>query len=159
MPNWQLQFRPGRYSGLEHGVPLLLNGDAGEDKQEDNEDEPDDDKRANDIRPSLEEREMEDAVVHHQNAELGPGKIAHVEDLRDQKELGDDDHVLYWNLRSMKPHAIPDHADDETHDDQIPSLESMVSKATSIVWRETSRVSTMENMMSQSSHHSFCFLS
>lgn len=108
----------------DHGVPLLFNGHTGENKQEDNEDQPDNDKSPDNIRPSLEKREVEDAVVHHQNADLGPDQIAHVEDLSDQKELGDHDQVIHWNLRGMKTHAVLDHADDETHDDQIPRLES-----------------------------------
>ena len=62
---------------------------------------------------------MEDAVVHQQDAELGPHEVEDVEDLGHDEELGHEDDVVHRDLVGVDPHAGMMHGEDEA-DDEVP---------------------------------------
>lgn len=75
-------------------VPEFLDRDADEDEEEGDGDDPADDEGSDAVGPALEVGEVEDAVVHEEDADLGPDEVEDVEDLRDDEEFGDEDDVV-----------------------------------------------------------------
>lgn len=79
------------------GLPEFLGWDADEDEEKRGGDDPDKDKAADGDDELLEMRDVEDSIVHEQNAELGPGHVPDVDDLGDEEVLLDDGDVFGSN--------------------------------------------------------------
>jgi hypothetical protein len=82
------------------GVPELLDRNADENEEERDAYHPHDNEGSNDIGPSLEIGEAENAVIHHQETKLSPDQVEH-----HNKELGHQDDIFEWNGVRVKTHA------------------------------------------------------
>lgn len=78
-------------------LPELLCRDADEDEEKGGGYDPDKDKAADADDEPFEVRDMEDTVVHEQNAELGPRHVPDVDDLGDEEVLLDDGDIFGSN--------------------------------------------------------------
>ena len=91
---------------------------------------------------------MEDAVVHEQDAQLGPHEVEGVQNLGHDEKLGHADDVVERDFVCVDAHARRVHGKNETHDKVIPELmrvgvsSSLLSHGTISIGRHTS-----ENMI------------
>lgn len=103
-------------------IPELLDGNANEDEQEGDADNPGPHKGADEPRHALEEGNSKDAVVHEQDAQLGPAEVPGVEDLGDDEPFRHHDNVWRINFIGVNAHAVNVHGKNKTNNRQIPCL-------------------------------------
>lgn len=106
---------PGQIS-----IPQLLHWYANEDEQKRDGKPPHHAKCPDDLCPALEIREIEDAVVHQEEGDLGPDEIPCVEDFGDQEELGHEDDVGGRDDGGVFAHSCPNHPENESYYNQVP---------------------------------------
>lgn len=104
------------------GFPKLLCRDANEDEKKCGRNDPDEDEAADANDELFEVRDMEDTIVHEQDAELGPCHMPDVDDLGDEKVLLDDGDVLGTNGGGMVASALGIHGKGDGYDDPVPDL-------------------------------------
>lgn len=103
-------------------IPQFLDRNADKYKQKGDADDPKNNKSADDVGPSLEKWEMEDAIIHQKKTDLCPDQIEGVKDLGNKKKFGHQDDVVWWNSICVKSHTAPKHPEYESDDHYIPCL-------------------------------------
>lgn len=111
------------------GIPQLLHGDADEDEEKSDADDPGHDEGPDDPSQLLEIGEAEDPVVHQQQAQFGPSEVECVEDLGHDQPFRHHDNVCWVNQVGVDAHAAGMHGKDEAHNGKIPDLEATRSKS------------------------------
>jgi hypothetical protein len=91
-------------------IPEFLDRNADKNKEEGDAEDPKNNKNADDVGPSFEIWETEDAVIHQKKTKLRPDQIEDIEDLGNKKELGHQDDVAKWNGVCVKTHTAPNHS-------------------------------------------------
>lgn len=108
------------------GVPQLLHGDADEDEQKGDADDPGDDEAADNVGPFSEIGKVEDAVIHEEDGQLGPDEVVDVEDFGHDEILRHQDDLVGFHEVGVDAHACVVHGKDEAHHYKVPALEITV---------------------------------
>lgn len=103
-------------------VPELLDRNADEDEEKSDADNPGHDKAPDGPGHLFEIWNSEDAVVHEEQAQLGPAKIEGVENLGNNKPFSHHDDVLWSDEVGVNTHSARVHGKDEADNNEIPAL-------------------------------------
>lgn len=103
-------------------VPHLLDRHTDEEEDEGDDNDPDHHERPDRPCHLLEVWQAEDAVVHQENADLRPAKVPRVQDLCNDQPFGHPYNFRWFNEICVHAHTIHMHGENETDDDQVPSL-------------------------------------
>ncbi|KID59875.1 hypothetical protein MAN_10327, partial [Metarhizium hybridum] len=109
-------------AALDGRPPQLLDGHADEGEEKGHAHGPEHDETAHGHDLPLEQGEPEDAVVHAQQAELGPAQVPHVDDFRDEQPHGDIGDGALAHLVGVVAHALDEHGEPDPDDGPVPDL-------------------------------------
>lgn len=107
-------------SARDVGIPELLDRYADKDEEEGDTNDPSENKGDDEPRHLLEEWDVEDAVVHQHQTELGPAQIPGVENLCHDEVLGHQHDVVDADLVCVESHAHRVHREDEANNNEVP---------------------------------------